>query len=113
MPRGDHFNITNAVPSLGVGGAGSPLVGGCQPTNSRRVSSSRALEPRQSSTGCRGDLNNSPARKGVIASEGGNPILHDLSNETRPVFGRHIVVPFFNFAFHADRNSQGARHDLA
>lgn len=37
----------------------------------------------------------------------------DLTDQPRPIVGRHLAVPFILFAFHAHRNSQGARHDLA
>ena len=103
MPRGDQTHHTNAT-SLGVDRAGSPLVGGCQPTNSRRVSSSRALEPRQSSTDCRGEANHTVGRHSPVTSKLSDELREYLANQPRLVLigVNGVARPFFFVPFHSE-----------
>lgn len=106
MPRGDQTHHTNAT-SLGVDRAGSPLVGGCQPTNSRRVSSSRALEPREltpSTGGSRGEANHTLGRHSPVTSKLSDELREYLANQPRLVLigVNGTARPFFFVPFHSE-----------
>ena len=86
---------SNPIPVQPDGAGASPPALGVE-----TCSGSHPSAPAAFPLGSGRNLHDSPAHESLIASERRNPFLHDLVDETRSIFGRHLVVPFNIIPFH-------------